>query len=296
MKRKTVLVVGATGMLGSEIVKALLAEGNHNIRALVRNPEREFERYLRSKGVELVAGDAMDPATLPSHLVGVDVVVSAIGNDPATFVKIHSNLIEAATKAGVPRVIPSDFSVDFFKIDESENFNLAMRKAVANLFEGQNVRPIHVLNGAFMDTLLDRNVPFIDWERKVVPFFGDAGQKCDFTSVADTAKFVAAICDEDNPPEVVRIAGDVLTMPEFARSISQGLGEQLTAECKGSLGDLESFIESKKANASNPFDWIAWQYHHNMVSGRAKMDLIDNSRYPCVQPLSAADFARMQVG
>jgi uncharacterized protein YbjT (DUF2867 family) len=59
-----VLVVGATGLLGSEICEKLVAKG-HKVRALVRptsDPAR-IER-LRSMGVELVAGDLKDPRSL----------------------------------------------------------------------------------------------------------------------------------------------------------------------------------------------------------------------------------------
>ncbi|MBX9941307.1 MAG: NmrA family NAD(P)-binding protein [Candidatus Obscuribacterales bacterium] len=293
MSGKNVFLVGATGMLGGEIVKALVSQGKHRIRALVRDTNKESAIELKSHGVELVLGDGSDISALGDQMKGFDLVISALGNDPSTFVKVHSNLIEAANRAGVSRLIPSDFSVDFFKISESENFNLAMRKEVAKLFESKEVRPIHILNGAFMDTLLDRHVPFIDWGKKVVPFYGDPMQKCDFTSIEDTAKFVAAICEEDNTPETVRIAGDVLSMPEFASSISEGLQERFTAESRGSLKDLENLIESRKKTAVNPFEWIAWQYHHNMVSGRAKMDPLDNMRYSQVQPLRAKDFARL---
>lgn len=293
MAAKTVLIVGASGMLGGTILDALLSSGKHNLRALVRPEKKDFAKQLEARGVDAAFADAMDASTLPDAMKGVDIVISALGNDPATFVPSHANLIEAAEKASVGRLIPSDFSVDFLKIEESENFNLSMRKQVARLFEGKRLRPIHVLNGAFMDTLLDRNVPFINWDSKSMPYFGDGKQKCDFTAISDTAKFVAAICDDEAPPEVVRVAGDVLTMPEFAKAASTGMNEDLTCENKGTIADLEKSIEDKKKTASHPFEWIAWQYHHNMVTGRAKLDPLDNDRYPAVKPMTVEEFARL---
>jgi nucleoside-diphosphate-sugar epimerase len=293
MAGKTVLIVGASGMLGGSILDALISSGKCTLRALVRAEKKDFARQLEGRGVHAVFGDAMHSSTLAEAVNGVDIVISALGNDPATFVPSHANLIEAAEKAGVARLIPSDFSVDFLKIEESENFNLSMRKQVGRLFEGKRLRPIHVLNGAFMDTLLDRNVPFINWQSKSVPYFGDGKQKCDFTAISDTASFVAAICNEDDPPEVVRIAGDVLTMTEFAEAASRGMSEEFVPENKGSIEDLEKSIEEKKRTASHPFEWIAWQYHHNMVTGRAKLDPLDNGRYPEVKPMTVEEFARL---
>ncbi len=294
MRRKNVLLIGASGMLGSNIVEALIADGNYNIRALLREGKPAFAKSLNRIGVQPVLGDALRSTTLVPAMRNVDVVISALGNDTATFVSSHRNLIEAAEVTGVSRLIPSDFSIELFKLDVRDNLDLAMRKKVASLFDGKTVRPIHVLNGAFMETLLDRNAPFVDWDRKVLPFFGDTDQKCDFTSIADVAKFVAAICRDEEAPEIVRISGDELTMPELAESITNGFGERFAADRRGSLEDLEQLIEEKKKTALHAREWRALQYHHNLVSGRGKLDLLDNSRYPSIKPLSVASFTRIQ--
>ena len=291
--KRTVLLVGATGMLGSSILEALLAKGGFNVRTLLRPGKPEVVSKLQARGVETFEGDAMQPATLPGAMQGVDVVVSALHNDPRIFVPGHENLIAAAEAAGVERFVPSGFSVDYFKIEEDENFNLAMRKQVVPLFEGKRMRPIHVLNGAFLDTMLDPRAPFLDWTDRVLPYFGDGEQACDFTSVADTGRYVAEVCADAEAAEVVRVAGEALTMPGFAAALSRAFDKPIEARRQGSLEDLTRLIESKKKTATNPFEWIALQYHHNMVSGRAKLDPLDNGRYPNVEPASVEEFARM---
>lgn len=76
----TVLVAGATGMLGSKIVAALLDKGNIDVRAMVRsiNDSNEKNRQkidaMKAKGATIVEGDVMQPETLPSACTGVDVV------------------------------------------------------------------------------------------------------------------------------------------------------------------------------------------------------------------------------
>lgn len=288
-QERKILVVGATGMLGSSIVEALLAQGT-KVRALLRPGKAEVEESLKKAGLEVTHGDVLQPETLGSAMEGIQVVVSALHNDPDTFVIGHRNLIEAAEKAGVERFIPSDFAVDFFKIEAEENFNLAMRKQVAPLFETTRLRPIHILIGAFLDTMLDRRAPFIDWERKILPYYGDGNQLCDFTSVRDTGRYVAQACLDADAPEVLRFAGATLTMPQLAESIGQ-----LSSEKVGEVEELPALISSKKHTASHPFEWIALQYHHNMVSGRAKLEPLDNARYPQVVPETVEEFSRRFV-
>ena len=64
-------------------------------------------------------------------------------------------MLRLPNERGVSRLVPSDFSFDFFKLEAQENFNYAMRKQVVPLFEGRRVRPVHILIGVFMDTMLD---------------------------------------------------------------------------------------------------------------------------------------------
>ncbi len=289
---RQVLLIGATGMLGGAILEALLNRETLHVRALLRPGKPGVAESLKARGVEVAEGDVMDPKSLPSAMEGIDVAVVALHNDPNLFVPGHKNLIDAAEAAGVERLIPSDFSVDLFKIDEEENFNLAMRKQVVPCFEGRRVRPIHVLIGAFMDTMLDKRFPLVDWERRTLPFFGDGKQPCDFTSVEYAGRYVAAVCADRQAPEVVRFAGDMLTMPELAGAMTRAFDQAITPEPQGTVDQLAALIETKKETAENPLEWIALQYHHNMVSGRAKLDPLDNQRYPEVSPLPFEAFAR----
>jgi dihydroflavonol-4-reductase len=65
-------VTGATGLLGNNLVRALVAEG-HAVRALVRS-ETRARRLLGDTGAELVHGDMENVAAFADMLGGVDVV------------------------------------------------------------------------------------------------------------------------------------------------------------------------------------------------------------------------------
>lgn len=61
-----VLVTGATGFVGGQLVPALVAAG-HDVRALVRDPEG----YDPVDGVEVFQGDLLDPGSFDDALAGV---------------------------------------------------------------------------------------------------------------------------------------------------------------------------------------------------------------------------------
>jgi uncharacterized protein YbjT (DUF2867 family) len=75
----TVLLIGATGLLGSVIAEELAARGEP-MRALVRSGKRVAR--LRELEVELVVGDLLDPRALQRALQDVRVVVTTAQGDP----------------------------------------------------------------------------------------------------------------------------------------------------------------------------------------------------------------------
>ena len=73
----TVLVVGATGSIGSLVVKEALNKG-HAVRALVRS---ESKARQLPHGVESVVGDVTRPETLASAVDGIDAIVFTHGSN-----------------------------------------------------------------------------------------------------------------------------------------------------------------------------------------------------------------------
>jgi len=73
----TVLVVGATGSIGSLVVEEAIRQG-HVVRALVRN--RGKARRLPPQA-QVAVGDVTRPETLPGAVDGVDAIVFTLGSD-----------------------------------------------------------------------------------------------------------------------------------------------------------------------------------------------------------------------
>jgi len=97
----TILITGATGTNGSELIRQLTASGQR-VRALVRNPARAGN--LAGPNVELAAGDFDRPETLDAALRGID---KAFLLTPVAehFVEWQTTFIRAAQRAGVKHLV-----------------------------------------------------------------------------------------------------------------------------------------------------------------------------------------------
>lgn len=110
-----ILVAGGTGFLGRAIVSALRRDG-HEVRVLSRGTRPN--PWIHDRGVSLVEGDVRDAATLGDAATGCDTLVIAV-QFPGHPVEVPKqgltydefdrkgteNLLAAATKAGVGRVV-----------------------------------------------------------------------------------------------------------------------------------------------------------------------------------------------
>lgn len=106
---KTVLITGATGRQGGGVIRHMRPKG-WKLRALTRDPKSGAAQALAKSGVEIVAGDLENPASLEKPLAGVYGVYSvqdfwAVG--ARREVQQGKNLADAARKAGVEHFVYS---------------------------------------------------------------------------------------------------------------------------------------------------------------------------------------------
>ncbi len=297
----TVLVVGSTGMLGSKIVTALLDKGNIDVRAMVRSlndsnaENRQKIEAMKAKGAAIVEGNLMQPDTLLPLCKGVDVVVSAVGNNEVT-VPGQKHLIDVAKQSGIKRFIPSDYSVDYRKLDYGDNDNLDKRKQVFEYLQQSGLEYTLVLNGAFMDNVGTPYMPQFDLEHQTFQYWGDGETPLDFTTTDDTAKYVAeAVSDPGLANTALEVAGDILTAKQLKAAYEKATGNKLTAKPLGSVVELQAWIGAKKPSANSPVEYVPQQYEYTMVSGKGKLDRIQNDRYPHIKPLTVQQYLQKQA-
>ena len=283
MDHAVVVLAGATGNLGGRIAGALLERGA-GVRTIVRRgsaPDKVAE--LRKRGAAIIEVDFNSVDELAGACSGASCVVSALSGLRDVVVEAQTSLLNAAVRAGVPRFIPSDYSIDFTKLPPGTNRNLDLRREFHARLDKAPISATSVLNGMFAD-LLTGQAPIILFKLKRVVYWGDADQQLDFTTTANVGEFTANAALDASTPRFLRIAGDRLSARGLAEVAGQVTGAKFRLLRAGGLTGLEALIKVTRTlfpqrDVIYP-PWQGMQYMHNMFSGRVRLECLDNDRYP----------------
>jgi len=287
-----ILLAGATGDLGDRIARALTARGAA-VRALVRHgTSAEKVAHLRGLGATVVEANYDDPEALHLACDGAFCVVSALSGLREVIVDAQTRLLEAAVGAGVPRFIPSDFALDFTRLQPGSNRNLDLRREFMARVDRAPIAATSILNGAFAD-MLTGVAPIILFKRRRILYWQNADQRMDFTTKNDVAAFTAAAAMDASTPRILRIAGDQVSARELAALMTDITGERFRLFRAGGLGMLGGLIKVARVVAPQPDEvyppWQGMQYMHNMYSGLGELKPLDNGRYPELTWTTARD-------
>jgi uncharacterized protein YbjT (DUF2867 family) len=290
---QTVLVAGATGMLGSRIAHYLLAEPEAEVRLLVRPKTLEdpvktaLLSPLLARGAEIIQGDLADRASLDRATMGVNIIISAVQGGPDIIHDGQLALLEAAKRNGVRRILPSDFALDLFETPDGEHPPYDLRRAADKAIAASGLEHVHVLNGVFMDVFLSPRSMF-DRQHATARLWGDGHERFGATSVDDTARYAArAALDRSLPSGKFAVAGQVLSFDDVASALEHTTGRAFTRERLGSVADLRAFIAKRP---SDPMAATIGTYMLYMLTDVAALRDLQNGRYPDIHPCSFAQF------
>ncbi|MGA8791204.1 MAG: SDR family oxidoreductase [Paenarthrobacter sp.] len=191
-----VLVIGATGFLGGQVVDELLKRGK-KVRALVR-PKSNAAK-VEAKGVEIVRGDMLDAASLIEAMKGVSAVVSTAAgytrndkNAQAIDTFGNSNLAVAAKYAGVPRFV----LISIVTSDQTPQIPHFWNKKLAeDKFRELGVPFVALRPGAFFDQAVGMGGDPFAKGRFV--WLGSKDARLTFVLASDVARYLAEAVDAD---------------------------------------------------------------------------------------------------
>src|SRR5262245_48536102 len=199
-KNSTVLVVGATGVLGMEVCRQLAAAGK-KVKGLVRtSSQKEKVNGLHDRDVETVTGDMKDPQSLYHAFQNVDAIISTTTStishqegDSIETVDLAGqlNVAEAASAAGVQHVVFISFH------PMTPEFPLqSAKRAVENRLKSKNFAYTILQPTYFMEIWLGPALGF-DYAHARALIYGEGKNRISWISIKDVASF--AVASIDNP-------------------------------------------------------------------------------------------------
>jgi uncharacterized protein YbjT (DUF2867 family) len=285
---QTILLAGATGMLGSRIVHHLLKQPDARIRLLVRDitGKKQALDSFAAKGAELIEGDLADPASLDRATQGVDVIVSAVQGGPDVIVDGQLALAGAGKRNGVRRILPSDFGLDLFKATPGEHAAFDWRRTADERIAATGLEQVNILQGGFMELFMP-GMGAIDLDKGAVGFFGDGNRPIDVTSVEDTARMTARVAlDRTVPAGKFAFAGDHVSFRQAGEIVAARTERALKPVSFGSEADLRDAMA-----AADPQKRVMLAYLLYMLTGQAALTNLQNDRYPDLKLGRFTDFA-----
>jgi NADH dehydrogenase len=190
-----ILVVGSTGLVGSQITRSLLEEGKH-VRILVRRGS-PYGAHADA-GAEPVIGDLKEPQSLAPALDGVDVVITTAsagsrgGADTPETVDLLGNrsLIDAAGRAGVRQLIVTST----IAADEASPEPVLRAKALTERYLRESGVPFTILAS---DTIGDLLLPLVvggpALAGQPVTLVGEGRRRHSYIAARDFAAFAVAV-------------------------------------------------------------------------------------------------------
>src|SRR5688572_15190119 len=225
------LVVGATGLLGSEICRLLAAEGKP-VRGLVRPTSDPAKvEQLQGLGAEIVRGDLKDRSSMDAACQGIQAVVSTASatlsrQEGDSFQSVDRDgqlgLIDAAKTAGVDRFV----LVSFPNMNVEFPLQTAKREVELHLRESGMTYTI-LQPSFFIEVWLSPALGF-DIANATAQIYGSGKNKISWISYQDVARF--AVASLDNPTAknaVIELGGpEALSPLEVVKLFEELRGEK----------------------------------------------------------------------
>lgn len=205
-----ILIVGATGYLGTATAKRLLA-GGESVRAMTRTPEKAQE--LQALGVEVVQGDLRDEASLRRACTGVDRVLAAAhslmgrGQEASKYVDEigHKRLIDVAKAAGVQHFVYT--SIENITVDSPVPF-LRIKASIEQYLKQSGLSYTILSPSAFMEWHAYFFIGKPVLEQGKVTLFGPGENPFNLVAVDDVARFaIIALTDPKAVGQTIEIGG-----------------------------------------------------------------------------------------
>jgi uncharacterized protein YbjT (DUF2867 family) len=259
-----ILVVGATGYLGSATARRLLAAGE-SVRAMRRAPAQALD--LQELGAEVVTGDLRDELSLCRACHGVDRVFAAAhalmgrGKESSKYVDDigHKRLIDVAKIAGVPHFV---YGSAYGASPDSPVLFARIKADVEQYLKQSGLSYTILQPTAFMEWHAHNFIGKPLLEQGKVTLFGPGENPINLVAVDDVARFaVIALTDPKAAGQTIEIGGfDNCSRMEIVRMYEKYAARkaQVSHIPLAMLRVLAPLVKPFHAGLSQVFDFSVW--------------------------------------
>ncbi|MEM8751056.1 MAG: NmrA family NAD(P)-binding protein [Pseudomonadota bacterium] len=238
LKQRRLLVIGATGQVGGDVVRALTEAPNiETLAAVRRDDQAEVMQDLGAKPVHL---DLDDVQIVEKAVVDVDGIL-LMGGYSVDLIKQSKRVIDAARRAGVDHIVHIGAS----GADTAEVAHWGWHRMIEAYIEDQGFRFTHIRPEAFM-----QNVLTFGWLQSgaLTNLIGDA--RWSWVDAKDVAAIAsAALKDPDTfAGQVWRLGYDAATISDVAEKI----GDHAAREIEVTPLDPQVFYDGAVGAGADP--------------------------------------------
>lgn len=217
---RRVLVTGATGTVGGEVMRILTADNMAGQLTLVgaARSDKSAEALL-ARGMTPVDFDFDRPETMRAALTGVDSIFLVTGY--TVNMVVHSNrLLDAARAEGVRHIV----HLGALAAEDTPHAHFAWHQMVERSIEAMGFDWTHLRPNFFMDTV------WIGYRRRpdrLVHFVGD--HKVSWIAASDIAAVAAQALrnPETHAGQTLNLASEAISFPELSRQLSSVTGRDV---------------------------------------------------------------------
>ena len=292
-----IVVVGSTGILGTEICRRLAAAPKPSrFRAIVRSTSDPAKKdVLKQLGAELVEADLKNRASLDRACVDATAVITtptAISSQHAddTFDTVDSqgqtDLIDAARAANIGHYVFLSVSGNLLK--RGDNPLLDAKETVENRLRESGVIYTILRPSAFMEIWLSPHLGF-DFANAKATIYGSGQNKISYISLHNVADFaVAALLNPVARNTVLELGGpEALSQLEVVRIFEEVGGRSFEKQFVP-----EEALKARRIGATNPVELTFADLTLTVAQGDS-INMSETFKKFSVRPISVREYAEI---
>ncbi|KAF2847922.1 nmrA-like family protein [Plenodomus tracheiphilus IPT5] len=289
----TVGIAGITGKFARLLLDNLQTYPDAQIRGFCRNPSKLPEAIRSSSRVTIVQGEATEKSALRSFAKGCDVVICCYLGPNTLVNEGQKLLVDMCELENVPRYIASDYCLDFTKLEYGQHpAKDPMKHVKAHLDTKKNIKGVHVLIGAFMETFWSPYFNLFNAKDVKFTYYGEGTEIWESTTYGTAAGYVAAVAMDQSAVGTQHFLGDRKTLHQIADEFTEVFGKKPQLERLGSLEDLYNTMQvTYNKEPWNVPAYLALFYQYYCTNGQTYLSKnLDNAKYLQVEPVTFKKF------